>query len=115
VHAKVGIIDDEWLTVGSANLNAHSLFNDTEVNVVMTDPELVTSTRRRLWREHLGTEEVGGSPAAVFDQRWVPIAREQLDRQRNGLPPTHRLCELEGLSARRDLVVGGLVGLLVDG
>jgi phosphatidylserine/phosphatidylglycerophosphate/cardiolipin synthase-like enzyme len=115
VHAKVGIIDDEWLTVGSANLNAHSLFNDTEVNVVMTDPELVTSTRLRLWREHLGTEDVGRPPATVFDQRWVPIAREQLARQRHGLPPTHRLCELEGVSARRDLVLGGLVGLLVDG
>jgi phosphatidylserine/phosphatidylglycerophosphate/cardiolipin synthase-like enzyme len=115
VHAKVGIVDDEWLTVGSANLNAHSLFNDTEMNVVMTDPELVTGTRLRLWSEHLGTEDVGGSPSNVFDQRWVPIAREQLDRHRSGLPPTHRLCELEGVSARRDLVLGGLVGLVVDG
>ena len=34
VHAKVGIVDDRWLTIGSANLNAHSLLNDTEMNVV---------------------------------------------------------------------------------
>ncbi|HEY3409319.1 MAG TPA: phospholipase D family protein [Propionicimonas sp.] len=115
VHAKVGIVDDEWLTLGSANLNAHSLFNDTEMNVVITDPELVTSTRLRLWGEHLGTEDPGGSPDRVFDERWVPIAREQLDRHRSGLPPTHRLCELEGVSARRDLVLGGLVGIVVDG
>ena len=40
VHAKVGIVDDRWLTVGSANLNAHSLFNDTEMNVVSDDAEL---------------------------------------------------------------------------
>ena len=33
VHAKIGIVDDRWLTIGSANLNAHSFFNDTEVNV----------------------------------------------------------------------------------
>ncbi len=32
VHAKVGIIDDRWLTLGSANRNAHSFYNDTEVN-----------------------------------------------------------------------------------
>ena len=38
VHAKIGIVDDEWLTLGSANLNDHSLFNDTEVNVVTRDP-----------------------------------------------------------------------------
>jgi len=34
VHAKVGIGDDRWLTLGSANLNAHSFFSDSEVNVV---------------------------------------------------------------------------------
>ena len=37
VHAKIGIVDDAWLTVGSANLNEHSLFNDTEMNVVTHD------------------------------------------------------------------------------
>jgi phosphatidylserine/phosphatidylglycerophosphate/cardiolipin synthase-like enzyme len=115
VHAKVGIVDDSWLTVGSANLNAHSLFNDTEANVVFTDPDLVRSTRLRLWAEHLGTEVVTGDPTHIFDQQWVPVAREQLTRRRSGLPPTHRLCRLEGVSARRDLVLGGLIGLLVDG
>jgi phosphatidylserine/phosphatidylglycerophosphate/cardiolipin synthase-like enzyme len=34
VHAKIGIVDDRWLTVGSANLNEHSLFDDSEVNIV---------------------------------------------------------------------------------
>jgi hypothetical protein len=31
VHAKIAIVDDRWLTLGSANLNEHSLFNDTEM------------------------------------------------------------------------------------
>jgi phosphatidylserine/phosphatidylglycerophosphate/cardiolipin synthase-like enzyme len=115
VHAKVGIVDDSWLTIGSANLNAHSLFNDTEANVVFTGLDLVRSTRLRLWAEHLGTDDVIGDPARSFDSQWVPIAREQLARRHRGLPPTHRLCELEGVSSRRDLVLGGLVGLLVDG
>ena len=53
VHAKIGIVDDTWLTLGSANLNEHSLFNDTEMNIVTHDPELATQTRRRLWAEHL--------------------------------------------------------------
>jgi phosphatidylserine/phosphatidylglycerophosphate/cardiolipin synthase-like enzyme len=115
VHAKVAIVDDSWLTIGSANLNAHSLFNDTEANVVFTDPNLVRSTRLQLWAEHLGSQEVNGDPARVFDQQWVPLAREQSTRKRDGLPPTHRLCQLEGVSARRDLILGGLIGLLVDG
>ena len=32
------IIDDRWVTLGSANLNEHSLFNDTEMNIVAHDP-----------------------------------------------------------------------------
>jgi phosphatidylserine/phosphatidylglycerophosphate/cardiolipin synthase-like enzyme len=40
VHSKAALIDDAWLTVGSANLNEHSLFNDTEANVVVQDPAL---------------------------------------------------------------------------
>ena len=46
-------LDDEWLTVGSANLNEHSLFNDTEVNVVTDDATLARSVREQLWSEHL--------------------------------------------------------------
>ena len=38
VHSKTAVVDDAWLTVGSANLNEHSVFNDTEVNVVLHDP-----------------------------------------------------------------------------
>ncbi len=53
VHAKVGIVDDRWLTIGSANLNEHSMFNDTEMNLVSHDPGLARETRLRLWAEHL--------------------------------------------------------------
>ena len=53
VHSKIGIVDDRWLTVGSANLNAHSLFHDTEMNVVTLDPDVARATRLRLWSEHL--------------------------------------------------------------
>ena len=53
VHAKIAIVDDEWLTLGSANLNEHSLFNDTEMNIVPHDPALADETRLRLWAEHL--------------------------------------------------------------
>ncbi|MGZ4391027.1 MAG: phospholipase D-like domain-containing protein [Gaiellaceae bacterium] len=40
VHAKIGIVDDSWLTLGSANLNEHSLFNDTEMNLVTHDAQI---------------------------------------------------------------------------
>ena len=117
VHAKVGIVDDAWLTIGSANLNDHSLFNDTEMNVVACDPGLARDTRLRLWSEHLECPPaaVSGDPARVVDELWRPIATEQLARRRRGDAPTHRLLELPGVSRRAKALLGPLDGLLVDG
>jgi phosphatidylserine/phosphatidylglycerophosphate/cardiolipin synthase-like enzyme len=117
VHAKVGIVDDHWLSVGSANLNDHSLFNDTEMNVVTHDAGLARATRLSLWAEHLESTpaEVDGDPADVIDGQWRPIAEEQLDRRRNGLPLTHRLMRLDHVSRRSARLLGPLQGLVVDG
>ena len=117
IHAKIAIIDDEWLTLGSANLNEHSLFNDTEMNVVARDPELARETRLRLWAEHLELEvgEIPDDPARAVDELWKPISKEQLDRRAAALPLTHRLVRLEHLSRRSGRVLGPLTGILVDG
>jgi phosphatidylserine/phosphatidylglycerophosphate/cardiolipin synthase-like enzyme len=117
VHAKIGIVDDAWLTVGSANLNEHSFFNDTEMNVVTRDHAVARQTRLRLWAEHLErpVEEVSGEPARVIDELWRPIACEQLERRKRGEPQTHRLLELPGVSRRSMALLGPLDSLLVDG
>ena len=118
VHAKVAVIDDRWLIVGSANLNAHSMFNDTEMCVVTDDADLARETRIRLWAEHLECEEDDlrdASPASLVDERWRPIAHDQLERSRSGAPPTHRLLELPGASRRSARLLGPLSGLMDDG
>jgi phosphatidylserine/phosphatidylglycerophosphate/cardiolipin synthase-like enzyme len=117
VHAKIGIVDDRWLTIGSANLNAHSLFNDSEMNLVMCDPDLARATRLRLWAEHLERDEadVAGNPARVFDELWRPTALEQVERVRRGDPRTHRLIELPPASRRLDRLLAPIDALVVDG
>jgi phosphatidylserine/phosphatidylglycerophosphate/cardiolipin synthase-like enzyme len=117
VHAKIGIVDDRWLTLGSANLNEHSLFNDTEVNVLTCDEQLALETRLRLWSEHLQrpAPEISGPPARVVDELWKPIAEEQAHRRAEGEPLTHRLCLLPGVSHRTRRLLGPINGLLVDG
>jgi phosphatidylserine/phosphatidylglycerophosphate/cardiolipin synthase-like enzyme len=114
VHAKIGIVDDGWLAVGSANLNEHSLFNDSEVDVITCDPRLARDTRLRLWEEHLETAPLS-DPARAVDEQWRPIASEQLERRRRGDPPTHHLLELEGVSRRSRRLLGPLDALVVDG
>ncbi len=116
IHAKIAIVDDRWFTVGSANLNEHSLFNDTEMNVVSHDPSLARAARLGLWAEHLETSEheVAGDPAEIVDRLWKPIASEQLERSQAGLPLTHRLVKLPGVSRRRARISGSLQGRIFD-
>ena len=117
IHAKIAIIDDAWLTLGSANLNEHSLFNDTEVNVVTHDPELAKKTRLRLWAEHLelSIDEIPDDPIKAIDELWKPISLEQLERREKGQPLTHRLVRLPNVSKRSARALGPVSGLLVDG
>jgi phosphatidylserine/phosphatidylglycerophosphate/cardiolipin synthase-like enzyme len=106
VHAKIGIVDDRWLTIGSANLNEHSLFNDTEMNLVCHDERLARDVRLRLWAEHLGCsrDELEGEPTEILDKRWRPSA------EAGG---TLRL--LPHVSRRSRGILGPLNGFLVDG
>jgi phosphatidylserine/phosphatidylglycerophosphate/cardiolipin synthase-like enzyme len=117
IHAKIGVIDDRWLTLGSANLNEHSLFNDTEVNLLTCDAELARDTRLRLWAEHTERPvgDVDGEPCRVVDEIWRPTAQEQSRRDAAGLPRTSRLSLLAQVSRRADRLQGPLRGFLVDG
>jgi phosphatidylserine/phosphatidylglycerophosphate/cardiolipin synthase-like enzyme len=118
VHAKVGVVDDRWLTIGSANLNAHSLLNDTEMNLATVDEGLARDTRVRLWSEHLELPEAAVAEAearALVDDYWRPIADEQLGRRDRGAPPTHRLLAMPGVSRRSRRLLGPLEGLIDDG
>ena len=106
VHAKIGIVDDRWLTIGSANLNEHSFFNDSEMNLVCHDERLARDVRLRLWTEHLDCprDELEGDPTEIVDQRWRPSA------EAGG---TMRL--LPHVSRRSKGILGPLNGFLVDG
>jgi len=117
VHAKVGIVDDRWLTVGSANLNEHSLFNDTEVNVVLCDEQSARDARLRLWSEHLEltVEEIDGDPVRAVDELWRPLAERNAEHRRVHGYTEHRLVFLPHVSRRTEGLLGPLNGLLVDG
>jgi phosphatidylserine/phosphatidylglycerophosphate/cardiolipin synthase-like enzyme len=117
VHSKAAIVDDKWLTVGSANLNEHSLFNDTECNVVVRDPALAREVRLRLWEEHLERPraEIDGDPACVFDELWKSLAEERLERRKRDGWADGKLTLLPHVSRRSEALWGPLNGLFVDG
>ncbi len=54
VHAKVAIVDDQWITLGSANLNNRGMRDDTELNAALMHPRMAQGLRVLLMAEHLG-------------------------------------------------------------
>jgi len=48
LHAKVAVIDDEWATVGSSNVDGLSLFLNQEANVVIKDAQFARALRQHI-------------------------------------------------------------------
>ncbi len=82
LHAKVAIVDGKWATLGTANLDYRSLFQNYELNLVSRDPDLC-----RLLQAQFEADLTLAT--VVCARRW---------RQRRWLP---RLAELLGWSVRR--------------
>jgi phospholipase D1/2 len=62
VHAKVLVVDDKFLRIGSSNLNNRSMGYDTECDLAVeaqksADRTAITSVRNRLIAEHWGSDE----------------------------------------------------------
>jgi phosphatidylserine/phosphatidylglycerophosphate/cardiolipin synthase-like enzyme len=116
VHAKVCIIDDVWVTVGSDNLNRRSWTHDSELSCAVLDEELderapldpgglgdgsrrfARDLRLKLWAEHL--ERAVDDPElldiAGASALWKNIAKVSPERNEiipSNFPSTPRIRE----------------------
>lgn len=82
LHAKIAIADEKWATLGTANLDYRSLFQNYELNLVSKDSDLCQ-------RLQMQFEVDLDDASAVCATRW---------RQRHWIP---RLAEILGWSVRR--------------
>jgi len=48
LHAKVAVVDEDWATVGSSNIDPLSLLLNLEANVVIHDDKFVAELKSRL-------------------------------------------------------------------
>jgi phosphatidylserine/phosphatidylglycerophosphate/cardiolipin synthase-like enzyme len=67
VHAKIGIVDDHWAIVGSANLNSRGMSHDAEMCVAIEQHAFASALRRILWAEHTGASLPGDMPWPIGD------------------------------------------------
>ena len=56
VHSKLRIIDDVYLSVGSANMNNRGFKYEGEMNLAVFDPAWVQNQRRRIFRQYVGED-----------------------------------------------------------
>lgn len=79
IHAKLMMVDDVFLTLGSCNLHDRGFELEGEINLAVVDPALVRATRLRLWREHLA-----GDPRLTGDiEADLLVWQEHADRNRD--------------------------------
>jgi phospholipase D1/2 len=85
VHSKCLIVDDQYLSIGSANANGRSFQVDTEMSVGVYDRILARGLRIRLWLEVLGSESgVASWQTAEFVKHWGRIAAKNRNVKPSG-------------------------------
>ncbi len=78
-HAKVGVIDDQWLMVGSANFDIRSMRLNFELNVLVRDPARAAELAQLLTRDF--AEDSHRVVLADFLQRpWSQRLKESILR-----------------------------------
>lgn len=76
VHAKLILADDRALSVGSTNADPRDFFMDTQLNVMLDDPQAVEGFRHQLWSHDLGIDEadLAALPVSGFIAQWDKVA-----------------------------------------
>ncbi|KAL2463079.1 Phospholipase D alpha 2 [Forsythia ovata] len=121
VHAKMMIVDDEYIIIGSANINQRSMdgSRDSEIAMGAYQPYRLATRqpargqihgfRMALWYEHLGmldntflhpeSEECVTKVNHIANKYWYLYASENLERDL----PGHLLCYPVGIASEGDV------------
>jgi cardiolipin synthase len=70
LHAKAAVIDDDWATVGSSNLDPYSLLMAREANVLVRDAAFAGALRARL-EQAIATESIEFGPEDLVRRTWA--------------------------------------------
>ncbi len=87
------LVDDAFMTLGSANLNQRSMAVDSEINIATVDHRVARDLRKRVWRMHSGglVDGGGGTKAEIVDafEKWVELMganrRKKWDKSENAI------------------------------
>ncbi|SAL42907.1 phospholipase D/transphosphatidylase [Caballeronia cordobensis] len=86
VHSKIMIIDDVFLTHGSANVNRRSMEVDSELNICHERMDVTQPLRRRLWDMHTDGRGAQDDPD-IAAKTWEDIVKRNSRNQSGNLSP----------------------------
>lgn len=66
LHAKVALVDEQWATVGSSNIDPLSLLLNLEANVVVRDPAFTAELARRIEDAVAVSQEIDGKTVSTL-------------------------------------------------
>jgi len=92
LHAKVAVVDDDWATVGSSNIDPLSLLLNLEANLVVRDPDFSACLAQQIERSFQDAREVLRPPVAAG---WLAALRRGFVAW-----AAHWVLRLAGLSGR---------------
>jgi hypothetical protein len=95
IHAKLMLIDDAFMTLGSANINSRSMQADSEMNIAHHRPEITKPVRDEQWARYTGSRVVAGMPLRESFTLWRDIMKDNAGRKEKPRPPLSntQLCE----------------------
>lgn len=93
IHSKLMLVDDVFMTLGSANLNQRSMAVDSEINIATTDARVTGDLRKRVWRMLSGglVDGGGGTKAEIVTafKDWNSLMRsnrkKKIDKSENAI------------------------------
>ncbi|UJB31698.1 phospholipase D-like domain-containing protein [Chromobacterium sp. Beijing] len=112
IHSKLMIINDVFMTQGSANINTRSMRVDSELNICHERGDISGSLRRELWSLHTRNTRTGKAMGLEntnlpFDEqmvdafdKWTDILQRNKTQKRKELPPIASLIEFRRDSAK---------------
>ncbi|MEG2032897.1 MAG: phospholipase D-like domain-containing protein, partial [Janthinobacterium sp.] len=87
IHSKLMMVDDAFMTLGSANLNQRSMAVDSEINIATVDHRVARDLRKRVWRMHSGGLVDGGegtkAEIALAFENWTKLMKENRKKKFN--------------------------------
>ena len=92
IHAKLMLIDDTFMTLGSANINTRSMQTDSELNIAHHRPEITRPLREEQWGRYTNVATAGLALSEVF-REWQRIMNENANAKSLKRSPMAQLAE----------------------